>query len=181
MNRQTILTFGKGAGFKNGYLTHQPGVVFKTHGVAGIIQPYQMYVPDNCKSNHGPFMHKSVLTSAAPDSTSVPKKLVSTHYMEGHGKTDKADKDSRNKSRTSESSEPSTSEDSSMKSVEEKTKEKRDNQTEKSDTLTGLEAIEKASTQPVKISEQQFKRKLQALEGEDGGKTNKKKHKFNLI
>ena len=164
MNRQTILTFGKGAGFKNGYLTHQPGVLFKTHGVAGVIQPYQMYVPDSYSS---PFIQRTEMSSASPDSTSVPKKLVSTHYMEGYGKPD------------TDSSE-SVSEVSVIDKNVEKTQEKKN--TENSvDDLTGLEAIEKASTQPVKISEHQFKRKLQALESEDEGKKKKKKHKFNLI
>ena len=170
MNRQTILTFGR-RGFGHGTMTNYPGVLFKTVGVAGIIQPYNMYIPDHVNN---PYIQRTLLTSPKPDEIQKTKKLVSTEYMKGHGE------DSTKQDTTSEPETNNISETCQKACTEEVEK--------SAECLTGAgysEAITEASNNPVPITEKQFKRKLESLESDDeeknSSKKNKKKHKFSLI
>ena len=169
MNRQTILSFGR-RGFGHGSMTNYPGVLFKTIGVAGIIQPYNMYVPDHVNN---PYIQKTLLTSPKPDDIQKNKKLVSTEYMKGHGKAPSAQMPA---DQTSDST-PKEAEKEIVAEKEITTQQATTDQTTSGDS----EALSIASNSPVKITEKQFKRKLEALESKEVERKTPKKHKFSLI
>lgn len=186
MNRQVVLKFGRGPKFSNGQLSHYPGVLFKTHGVGGVIQPFNMYVQDHVRNA---FIEKTQLTSPKPDETNVTKKLISTEYMKGHGVDSSGVEMSEVRPDTVEISEEEIASGSGSASTSGSGSGSASgsgsgsgsgqNTNDSKKDHSGLAVINEAAKHPVKISEQQLKRKLETFDGEK--KKKKKTHKFNLI
>ena len=62
-----IVTFGRSGQFGSGHLSHFPGSIRKNTGLAGIVQPYQIYVQDKTKA--GPYEERTHLSTDQQDPT----------------------------------------------------------------------------------------------------------------
>ena len=169
-----IVTFGRSGQFGSGHLSHFPGSIRKNTGLAGIVQPYQIYVQDKTKA--GPYEERTHLSTDQQDPTNYSKTMKSTHYIkEGHGEN--------SSDITTDMSHTKGSGSSGKNSEQNSDKSCQCENVRGSGPISNSasEIINEASKTPVKISQIEFKRKTSHLE-EDRPLTKKKKsHKFNLV
>ena len=165
-----IVTFGKSGQFGNGgQLSHYPSTVYKTTGLAGIIQPYQVFVRD--QTGDGPYEERSHYSTDNQDPTKFSSELRSTEYIKGHGENESANK---GKQLTGQGSSSDT---------KAKVCQCQSHQEPFSDKAsdTAHDIVEGAAKAPLKISEVEFKRKTAHLEAREAiPKKKKKSHKFSL-
>ena len=156
MDKKTII-FGLSGKFgSTGLLSNYPSSVFRTAGLNGIIQPYQVYIREN--NQDGPYVERTKLTTDDQDTTQYSSRMTTTEYIKGHGDVSEAEVAASKQ--PGEIQTPSTS-----KAADETTEAK------------------SAPPQTIKISEIQFKRKLDEhldKQGDEQKKKKKKKHSFNL-
>ena len=159
-----IVTFGRSGQFGSGHLSHFPGSVRKNPGLAGIVQPYQIYVKDSSRA--GPYEERTHLSTDNQDPTKFSSTLKSTHYI----KEGNQESDNHHLSKTKGGG---SSEKTPCQCKEEKNSDSSSSSTNTSDI------INEASKSPVKISQVEFKRKTSHLQKE-GGPPMKKKRTINL-
>ena len=154
MDKKTII-FGLSGKFgSTGLISNYPSSVFRTAGLSGIIQPYQVYIREN--NQDGPYVERTKLTTDDQDTTQYSSCMTTTEYIKGHGDVSEAEV-AASKLQPGEIQAPSTS-----KAVEEN-------------------EAKSAPPQTIKISEIQFKRKLDEHLDKQGDEQKKKKKKETLL
>ena len=165
-----IVTFGRSGQFGSGHLSHYPGSVRKNPGLAGIVQPYQIYVQDRTQA--GPYEERTHLSSDNQDPTKFSAKMKTTHYIkEGQGESSTSDISA---TKGSGGSEKSSEKSCNCKNQPEENK--------ANGSTSTSDIINEASKLPIKISQAEFKRKTSHLEKNNETPVKKKRnHKFNLV
>ena len=155
-----MLMFGRSGRFAAGVISNYPSTVYKTAGLNGILQPYQIYVRE--ASNDGPYIIRTKLTTNDQDPMNYSKKMTTTEYIKGHGQA-AVEKSSNEQPCPKETETPST-------------------HTSPATCEIGNASEPKDDTEPIKISEIQFKRKLSEYDDRQQNEKKKKKmkHSFNL-
>ena len=186
-----IVTFGRSGQFGSGHLSHYPGSVLKNPGLAGIVQPYAIYVPDRTKV--GPYEERTHFSTDNQDPTKF-QKMKNTIHIKGGSSSDLATtqgsgSEEKSCKRKPDNLEASTTQGSGSteKSCECSKPEEIDSAGASSSTSpltrTTNDIINEATKTPVKISQAEFKEKTSHLHKKDGATPAKKKrtHKFNLV
>ena len=145
-----VYIFGKGAGFSQGYISSIPGSVLKTSGLAGIKQPFSIYVgmPDA----DGPYDQRTKLMPDEKEVTQPKSGMEDAAHLVGHG--------------TAEEDVPNFPKD--------------DSKTEDPGTSSSLKAIEEAAKKPIKIGRIEFEKKLEELDDSNKKKAKRMQHRLNL-
>ena len=160
MDKKTLM-FGRSGRFATGLISNYPSSVFKTAGLNGILQPYQIYISE--LSRDGPYVERTKLTDDDQDPTQYSKRMTTTEYIKGHGEVTEV-------------------KDTSKLQPSRKEVEIRDTVTQAAPSTSKQLGTEQEHEQTIKISEVQFKRKVsEHLERQEDEKKKKKaKHSFNL-
>ena len=88
MDKKNII-FGLSGKFgSTGLISSYPSSVFRTAGLNGIIQPYQVYIRET--NQDGPYVERTKLTTDDQDTTQYSNRMTTTEYIKGHGDVSEA-------------------------------------------------------------------------------------------